>query len=105
MKKFLFIFILFFTSSIFSQLNQDTTVTWIPFFEDSIKTQPFLSENPYKYIFSMSYVLQNIEKRGQDYLDELGRVKMWFVPKSLSDQVEAICIKHNLVVKWKREGY
>lgn len=105
MKNYLIIFILFFTSIAFSQIDNDSTIVWIPFFEDSVKIQPFLSENPDKYIFTMTFVLGNIEKEGQNYLNYLGKERIWFVPKSLSDQVEAILKKHNLVVKWKREEY
>lgn len=105
MKKYIFIFFLLLTSFVHPQMNNDSNSVWISFFEDSIKVQPYLSINPEKYIFTMTFILNNIEKEGQSYLDWLGKERMWFVPKSLSEQVEAICNKHKLVVRYKREGY
>ena len=106
MKKYLLILSLLFVSISFSQTKKIYSDTvWVRFFEDSVKVYPNLSINPEKYMFTMETVLSNIERQGQGYLDLLGKDKVWFVPKSLSEQIEVILKKHNLVIKWKREGY
>lgn len=81
---------------------QDSTIVWFKFFDDSVKTYPYAYETPQKYIETMERTLYNIETKKQEYLDWLGEVQLWFVPKELSDQVEQILKRHNLVVKYSR---
>jgi hypothetical protein len=50
----------------------------------------------------MEFTLGEIEKKGQTYLDWLGKEQLWFVPKELADQVEKITKKNGLIVKYSR---
>jgi len=99
MKKF--IVALFFLFPVFL-FSQDSTVVWFKFFNDSVKTYPYLYETPNKYIYTMEVTLGEIEKKGQTYLDWLGKEQLWFVPEELANQVEKIVKKNGLIVKHSR---
>ncbi len=113
MKKYLLVVFLFVTTSLFCQVNPE--VRYIKLFDDSVRVvfdstkikSDFMNVARAKYFSSVENVFAEIETRGQAALDDIGKEKLWFVPKSLADSIQTILDKHNLIVRWRHsaEGY